>query len=40
MADDELRQKMAIQGRKRAEEKFSWKSIAEQIHDLYQDALK
>lgn len=40
MADDELRQKMAVQGRKRAEEKFSWKSIAEQIHDLYQDALK
>lgn len=35
MADAPLRQKMAIAGRKRVEDVFSWKSIAQQTVDLY-----
>lgn len=34
--DKELREYMAIAGRKRAEELFSWKSIAEQTKELYE----
>jgi glycogen synthase len=35
MKDDDLRQKMAVAGRKRVEDVFSWKAIAKQTTDLY-----
>jgi glycosyltransferase involved in cell wall biosynthesis len=35
MADEELRKSMAAKGRKRVEDVFSWKSIAQQTVDLY-----
>lgn len=37
MADDELRKSMAVKGRERAEAKFSWTAIAEQIVGLYKE---
>lgn len=40
MADKPLRDRMAIAGRKRAVEHFSWKAIAEKTHELYQSLLK
>ncbi|MDN5280622.1 MAG: hypothetical protein PWR01_4587, partial [Clostridiales bacterium] len=39
MSDDGLRQKMAVAGRKRVEEVFSWKSIARQTVDLYESLI-
>jgi glycogen synthase len=39
MANPDLRQKMGRAGRKRAEEIFSWESIAKQTRDLYADLL-
>lgn len=39
MADKELRDKMAVNGRERAKSKFSWKAIAEQIVELYKESL-
>jgi len=36
MANPELRKKMGLAGRKRAEEKFAWSSIAKQTAELYQ----
>lgn len=35
LADDSMRQRFAKAGRRRALEKFSWKAIAAQTHDLY-----
>jgi glycosyltransferase involved in cell wall biosynthesis len=35
MADGSLREKMALAGRARVEERFTWKRIAEQTRDLY-----
>ena len=40
VADDELRNKMAINGRKRVEEFFDWKAIAKQTKDLYLNTLR
>jgi alpha-maltose-1-phosphate synthase len=40
MADEPLRQEMAINGRKRAEEHFSWTAIAQQISNLYSEFSK
>ena len=40
MSDDELRNKMAKNGRARAEEYFSWKAIAVQISKLYEEFSK
>ena len=40
MADEDLRNSMAANGRKRAKEKFSWTAIAEQIVDLYKEYSK
>jgi glycogen synthase len=39
MADPELRTKMGKAGRKRAEQIFSWESIAKQTRDLYAELL-
>ena len=39
IADDDLRAKMAINGRKRVEEKFSWTEIAKQIKNIYESLL-
>ena len=39
IADDELRAKMAVNGRKRVEEKFSWTEIAKQIKNIYESLL-
>jgi glycosyltransferase involved in cell wall biosynthesis len=39
MADKSLRERMAAAGRKRAEDHFSWKAIAEKTHRLYQSLL-
>ena len=39
MADKDLRDKMAVNGRERAKSKFSWKAIAEQIVELYKESL-
>jgi len=35
MADPDLREKFGKAGRRRAEEMFSWKAIAQQTHELY-----
>ena len=40
MADPALRDKMAAAGRKRVEDVFSWKSIAQQTVDLYKSLIK
>ncbi len=40
MADPELRQKFGKAGRKRAEEKFSWSSIAQETKKLYEKLLR
>lgn len=40
MANPELRERMGKAGRQRALEKFSWESIAQQTHALYQSLLK
>ncbi|MDB6171144.1 MAG: putative glycogen synthase, ADP-glucose transglucosylase [Chthoniobacteraceae bacterium] len=40
MADPALREKMGKAGRRRAVEKFSWESIAQQTHALYKSLLK
>lgn len=40
MADPELRKRMGKAGRKRAEECFSWKAIAQQTLELYQTLCK
>jgi glycogen synthase len=40
MADPEKRRRMGQAGRKRAEEKFAWSSIAQQTHDLYTSLLR
>ncbi|MCM8534585.1 MAG: glycogen synthase [Lentisphaeraceae bacterium] len=40
MADEDLRNTMASNGRKRAQDKFSWTAIAEQIVDLYKEYSK
>lgn len=39
MSDPALRTKMAVAGRKRVEEVFSWKSIAQQTLDLYKSII-
>lgn len=39
MADPALRERMAKAGRKRAEDHFSWKAIAEKTFDLYKSLL-
>lgn len=39
MADEQLRRKMEIAGRKRVEEVFSWKSIAKQTVELYKSLI-
>jgi alpha-maltose-1-phosphate synthase len=40
MSDDVLRHQMAINGRKRAADHFSWQAIAEQIVGLYKEQAK
>jgi glycosyltransferase involved in cell wall biosynthesis len=40
MADASLREKMALAGRKRVEDVFSWKSIAQQTVELYKSLIK
>ena len=40
MADEGLRGKMAAAGRLRAVERFSWRSIAEETHRLYEKLIK
>ncbi len=40
MADDQLRKEMAIKGRRRAVENFSWTAIAEQIAKIYSELKK
>jgi glycogen synthase len=35
MADEDLRKRMGRAGRQRAEQIFSWRAIAHQVHDLY-----
>lgn len=40
MADQALRNKMAAAGRRRVEDVFSWKSIAQQTVDLYKSLIK
>jgi starch synthase len=40
MSDNELRLKMAMAGRKRVEDVFSWKSIAQQTLELYKTLIK
>lgn len=40
MADPELRRKMALAGRKRAEDFFSWEAIASKTHRLYSDLVE
>jgi starch synthase len=40
MADAELRAKMAAAGRKRAVDCYSWTTVANQVHGLYQDLLE
>jgi len=37
--DEELRNKMAINGRKRVEETFDWTAIAKQVEDLYKSLI-
>jgi glycogen synthase len=39
IADDELRTQMAIKGRQRVEEKFSWTEIAKEIKSIYESLL-
>ena len=39
MADKALRERMAAAGRKRAEDHFSWRAIAEKTHALYRSLL-
>jgi alpha-maltose-1-phosphate synthase len=39
MRDAKLRERFGKAGRRRAEEKFSWRAIAEQTHRLYQELL-
>jgi glycosyltransferase involved in cell wall biosynthesis len=39
MADPKLREKFGKAGRKRAEEKFSWKAIAQETKRLYESLL-
>ena len=39
MADPELRERMGKAGRRRAEQHFSWKAIAQQTRDLYAELL-
>jgi len=40
MADPELRRRMALAGRKRAEDFFSWEAIASKTHRLYSDLVE
>jgi glycosyltransferase involved in cell wall biosynthesis len=40
MADDELRRRMAINGRIRAKDLFSWEAIAKKIVGLYEEFSK
>ena len=39
MANPELREKFGRAGRKRAEQKFSWSSIARETKELYESLL-
>jgi glycosyltransferase involved in cell wall biosynthesis len=39
MADPAMRKSFGVAGRQRAEELFSWSSIARQVHDLYASLL-
>jgi glycosyltransferase involved in cell wall biosynthesis len=39
MRDENLRRRFGKAGRKRAEEKFSWSAIAQQVKALYQELL-
>jgi glycosyltransferase involved in cell wall biosynthesis len=40
MADPELRRRMALAGRKRAEDFFSWEAIASKTHRLYSELVE
>ncbi len=40
MDDEELRKQMGERGRKRAEDTFSWKAIAAEVHELYKSLIK
>lgn len=40
MTNKEMNKKMAVAGRKRVEEVFSWKSIAQQTYDLYKTLVR
>ena len=39
MANEQLRERFGRAGRKRAEEKFSWRAIADETKELYRELL-